>query len=353
MPNTKLLYICENLNEMPNIKNNFSLKELNSFGIQAQANYFVEIKTEEEIPELVQGKVFEENKKLILGGGSNILFTKNFDGLIIHTTIQGIELRDETENHVWVHGGCGVDWDNFVAYTVNNNWGGLENLSLIPGYVGAAPIQNIGAYGVEAGEIISDVEGFDFQSKSFQKYSRETCKFSYRNSIFKNELRHSFLVSGVTFKLSKANHSLNTRYGTIEKELENHAVKNIQTIRQSVIAIRESKLPDPDKIGNAGSFFKNPIVSLKQAKELTVLYPNIPVFAAGEKFAKLSAAWLIDKAGCKGITIGKAGTHEKQPLVIINRGGASGQEILDMAKHVRQKVNDVFGVELEPEVNII
>jgi UDP-N-acetylmuramate dehydrogenase len=350
---TKLLYICDNLNEMHEIKHDYPLKDLNTFGISASTKYFAEVSKTSDIPELVRSDEFTENACLILGGGSNILFTRDYKGLIVHCSIAGIELIGEDESHVLILAGGGVEWDGFVEYTVRNNWGGLENLSKIPGSVGAAPIQNIGAYGVEAGDVITEVRGFDFRINEFRSFPQQDCNFSYRNSIFKSELRQIFLVTGVVFRLKKMPHDLNTKYGTIEKELEKHPSKTIQTLRDVVCSIRKSKLPDPKETGNAGSFFKNPVVDLKTAHDLALRFPALPAFPDGKGAAKLSAAWLIDQAGCKGITVGNAGTHAKQPLVLVNLGGASGKEVADLAMHIRQVVRAKFGVLLEPEVNII
>lgn len=335
------------------IKSNYSLTALNTFHLKAKADYYVEINTTEELEDLVQDKLFASNERLILGGGSNILFLKNFRGIVIHPKFSGIEQIREDESAIFVKVGSGVVWDDFVRYAVENNLGGIENLSLIPGNVGASPIQNIGAYGVEVKNVIEKVEGYHFSKKGFRTFNNSECRFGYRTSIFKKDMKNSFLITSVTFRLSKSPHVLTTNYGIIEEKLQNFPKRSISVLRKVISDIRNAKLPDAEKIGNAGSFFKNPVVNEKLVTSLKKRYPDISFHSAGNGKMKLSAAWLIDNANCKGIRFGDAGTYEKQPLVIVNLGNATGKEILDLANYIQDKVRKVFDLQLEPEVNII
>ncbi len=326
---------------------------MNTFGIDIHAKEFVVIKSHQELFELIAEHELTKEKCLILGGGSNILFTKDFDGLVIKIEINGIELIKEDDQFVWVKAGAGVVWHEFVLYCIEKGWSGLENLSLIPGMVGAAPIQNIGAYGVEVKDLIEEVIGIDLDEKIIKIVPANNCAFEYRSSIFKTGLKNKFIITDVVFKLSKK-HRLHIEYGAISHELK---LKNIDhpTIRDistTVISIRQSKLPDPKKIGNAGSFFKNPIVSLKKLEILKAAYPNIVSYPVGGEF-KVAAGWLIEQAGWKGFKEGNVGCHEKQALVLVNYGNASGEEILQLAQKIQQSVFDKFDVELEMEVNII
>ena len=335
------------------IKTNYSLTALNTFQITVKADYFVEIKDEEDLESFAENSLLGKNKRLILGGGSNILFVSDFRGIVIHPTILGIEKIDEDESSVLVRVGSGVVWDDFVKYAIENNWGGIENLSIIPGNVGASPVQNIGAYGVEVRDIIEKVEGFQLNKFEFLDYSNTACRFGYRTSIFKQDLKNNFLVTRVTYRLSKPPHKLKTHYGMVEDNLRKHKERSISTIRQVVTEIRNSKLPDTKRIGNAGSFFKNPVVNDDLAARLKERYPDIPAYPAESEGTKLSAAWLIDKAKCKGIRRGNSGTFEKQPLVIVNLGNATGKDIIGLANYIQEAVESKFGVQLEPEVNIV
>jgi UDP-N-acetylmuramate dehydrogenase len=350
---TKLLYIYDNIINMNQIQSDFPLQQYNTFGIIANTAFYTEIDLVAQIPELIETEIFIKMPHLILGGGSNILFTQNFPGLTIRSRIAGFELIDEDKEYVYLRVGSGMIWDEFVAVAIENNWGGIENLSGIPGTIGASPIQNIGAYGAEAKDVVIKVEGFDFEQKTFETLDNASCNFGYRTSFFKEKLKNRFLVCYVTFRLKKAPHLLITNYGAIGKELEKYTEKNISTIRKAVCAIRNSKLPDPAVIGNAGSFFKNPTVEKDQAEELKNNYPTIPTYPVAEGSLKLSAAWLIDQAGCKGIQQGKAASHKDQPLVLVNLGGATGNNILELAQFIEKRVHDVFGVKLEKEVNIV
>jgi UDP-N-acetylmuramate dehydrogenase len=338
---------------MIEIKENFGLYSYNTFRITANAKYFVEVNHEREIAELIQCHAFQNNQHLILGGGSNILFTGNFGGLIIHPRISGIHVVDETERDVLVKVGSGVVWDTFVEYAVTHNWGGIENLSEIPGNTGASPIQNIGAYGTEIKDTVEKVECFNLKSGNLLSFSNGQCEFGYRNSIFKKKYKNDLIIIHVFFRLKKPPHTLITNYDTIQHELRRNKNINIGTLRKIVCDIRRSKLPSVSQTGNAGSFFKNPTVTHEKAEKISSDFKEAPVYNTNNNMIKLSAAWLIEKSGCKGIRCGNVGTYEKQPLVLINLGKATGKEIIDLAKYIQQKVLDKFGIELEPEVNII
>ncbi len=338
---------------MPDIKTNYPLQSLNTFGIPVYAKYYLEINSENQLSELVQNPIYLKNEILILGGGSNVLFTKNFEGLVLHVKIGGITIVKEDNSFVLVRVGSGIVWDDFVAHAVSNSWGGIENLSAIPGYIGAAPVQNIGAYGVEAKDVIELVEGYDLNNKQFVSFTNGECRFQYRNSIFKERLRNRILITRVTFRLSKAPHKLITYYGDMEKRIHEQPEHSISGMRELIIRTRESKLPDYKVTGNAGSFFKNPVVNEDEGKRLQKIYPEIPIFPDATGKIKLSAAWLIEQAGCKGIRSGNAGTYIKQPLVLVNLGNASGTEILSLSTHILNAVRSKFKITLDPEVNII
>jgi len=332
---------------------NYSLKAYNTFGLDAKARYFFEFTEAEDLPYfLASFSGWEKQPLLLLGGGSNLLFVSDFDGLVLHANVPGINKIREDRNNVWLEVGAGEDWDRFVAYCVANWYGGLENLSLIPGNVGSAPVQNIGAYGVEVGEFVDQVNGFDLKTFETCQIPASECKFGYRDSIFKHELKEQFVVTSVVFKLDKfIEYKLD--YGDLRAEVEKRGGENIHFVRDAVIAIRESKLPDPNKMGNAGSFFKNPVVDEELANALKAEYPQMPVYAAGEGKSKLAAGWLIEQCGWKGFREGDAGVHEKQALVIVNYGTATGNEIYNLAMRIKESVFERFGIELEPEVNFI
>lgn len=332
---------------------NFSLKSYNTFGIDAKARYFFEFTEAEDLPYfLANFPEWEKQPLLLLGGGSNLLFADDFNGLVLHANIPGIKQVREDRNHVWLEVGAGENWDSFVGYCVHNWLGGVENLSAIPGNVGSAPVQNIGAYGVEVGDYIETVKGFDL--KTFEEYEipGSECQFAYRDSIFKNQLKDRFVVTSVVFRLDKfIEYKLD--YGDLRAEVEKRGGENIHFVREAVIAIRESKLPDPTQIGNAGSFFKNPIVEQDKADLLKAEFPAMPLYSAGEGKCKLAAGWLIDQCGWKGYREGDAGVHAQQALVLVNYGNATGQEIYNLAMKIKQSVWDRFGIELQPEVNFI
>ncbi|MDR1679276.1 MAG: UDP-N-acetylmuramate dehydrogenase [Prevotellaceae bacterium] len=329
---------------------NFSLKAHNTFGIDAKARFFVEYDTEAELSELLRSELLRSHKLLSIGGGSNLLFTQDFDGVVLHSQLKGIELIDETENEVLVRAGAGVVWDDFVAHCVANSWYGAENLSNIPGEIGACAVQNIGAYGVEAKDIVSEVEGLDVATVEPRVLSNSECHFAYRDSVFKHELAGKFIVTSVLFRLSKqADFKLD--YGSLREEIATYGEPSLHTVRQAVIAIRVAKLPDPKEQGNGGSFFKNPVISAEKFAELKKEYPDIPSYPLPAGEVKIPAAWLIEQCGWKGRSVGNAAVHSKQALVLINRNGqATGQEIVELSKQIRASVRSKFGVEISPEV---
>jgi len=334
------------------IQQNIPLKQFNTFGIDVNAGYFGRFTSSEEL----SGQM-SFNSKLpvhILGGGSNILFTKNFDGLILKNDIMGIELIKEDEHHVYVRVGAGENWHGFVMHCINRNWAGLENLSLIPGNVGASPMQNIGAYGVELKEVFEELEAYHIREKKVFTFSVNDCEFGYRESVFKKKWKDQFVILSVTFRLNKVP-VFNTSYGAVETELSRMGVQelSIQAISQAVINIRSSKLPDPAKIGNAGSFFKNPQVNNSRFLQLKKENPGIIGYENQNGTMKLAAGWLIEQCGWKGFRNGDAGCYDKQALVLVNYGHASGKEIYKLSEDIAASVKKKFGVELEREVNII
>lgn len=332
------------------IHKNFSLKKLNSFGINVFAKRFAAFSNEADLEEILDAN---NEHTLILGGGSNILFTKNFDGLVLKNEIEGIEVVREDENYIYVKAGAGVGWHDLVLYCINNNFAGAENLSLIPGSVGASPMQNIGAYGVELKDIFHSLEAYSIGDKTAIVFSKEDCQFGYRESIFKNKYKDQFVIISVTFKLNKKP-VYNTSYGALEAELDKMSVQSlsIKAISDAVISIRQSKLPDPKIIGNAGSFFKNPTIKNEQFEHLKIEFPLIVGYPVGNNKTKLAAGWLIEKCGFKGYRLNDAGCHEKQALVLVNYGNASGDEILELSKKIIDSVQVMFNVTLQKEVNI-
>ncbi len=331
---------------------NISLKPYNTFGIDLPAEYFTELSDVQMLPSITDDTALPA-KKSILGGGSNILLTKPVSGLLIHNRLQGIELLKEDDDHVWLKVSSGEIWHGFVMHAIANGWAGIENLALIPGTVGASPMQNIGAYGIEAKETIESVTFWHWQEKAFITYSNEECRFGYRDSIFKHGLKDKVFITSVTFRLNKKP-VFNTSYGAITQELEkmNVSEPNIRAIAEAVIAIRSSRLPDPKQIGNAGSFFKNPTISKQQFESLKEKYPDIPSYHVSDTLVKVPAGWLIEHNGWKGKRFGDAGVHAKQALVLVNYGSASGAEIWDLSSQVVDSVKDTFGIELEREVQI-
>lgn len=330
---------------------NISLKPYNTFGIDVQAKDFIEVTSFLDLQ-----KVISNHKDFfILSGGSNMLLTKDIETLVIHLNNKGISIAKENENSVEVCVQAGENWHQFVVWCLEQNYGGLENLSLIPGNVGTSPIQNIGAYGVEVKDVITQVEALEVSTGNKVIFSNANCQFGYRNSVFKNELKGKYIVTSVNFLLSKSSHNLNTSYGAIEKELEVMDVTDptIQDVSQAVITIRSSKLPDPKEIGNSGSFFKNPVISKQHFERLVESYPNIPSYPVSKTEIKVPAGWLIEQAGFKGQRFGDAGVHKKQALVLVNYGNATGSEIHELALNIQQKINAKFDIDLEMEVNVI
>lgn len=334
------------------IQQNISLKPFNTFGVEASAKYYAEFNGRNQLYELVFNKELRKEKVLILGGGSNILLTKDFDGLVLRNTIPGFHIVDENDNHVIVRAGGGVVWHDLVMWSVNMGLGGLENLSLIPGSVGAAPMQNIGAYGVELKDTFHSLEAMHRKSGDLMRFSNSDCEFAYRSSIFKTREKDNFVITSVEFKLSK-NPTFNVSYGSIQEELDKMDVStlSVKAVSDAVIRIRQSKLPDPKQIGNAGSFFKNPTVSTETFESIKKKYPEVVGYPQGEEGVKLAAGWLIEKAGWKGKRFGNYGIHEKQALVLVNYGGAKGAEIDALSNQIQMDILAKFGVELEKEVN--
>jgi UDP-N-acetylmuramate dehydrogenase len=337
-----------------NIIKNISLKNYNTFGIDIKAKYFVEIYSEDDLINIYTSELFSELQKLIIGNGSNILFTKDFDGIVIKNSIPGIKILNEDDRNVIVEAGAGVIWDDLVQYCVNKNFGGIENLSLIPGTVGAAPIQNIGAYGQELKDTLYKLAGFFVDRYNSKIFTNSECNFSYRSSIFKNELKEKFIITSVVLKLDK-NPVVNTSYKGIEDELDKIDITNvnIKDVRNSVINLRKKKLPDPDELSNAGSFFKNPVITNDKLLEMKKEYADLNYFPADDDQIKISAAWLIEQCGWKGEKTGNVGTYTKQALVIVNYSDARGIEILELAEKINKSVNSKFGITLENEVEIL
>lgn len=340
---------------------NISLKSYNTFGIEAAARYFASFHSLEELQNLLNPSLSLRGTKqkpqtlnLVLGGGSNILFTKDFDGAVLKNEINGIEKISEDENFVYIKCGAGENWHQVVLHCIENNWGGLENLSLIPGCVGASPMQNIGAYGAEIKDVFHELTAFHLQEKGNYIFKLKDCEFGYRESVFKRKYQNQFVIADVTYRLSK-NPKVNTSYGAIEQELEKMGVKevNIKNVSQAVINIRSSKLPDPKEIGNAGSFFKNPSVAKEKFLALQSEFPLIVGYENADGSVKLAAGWLIEQCGWKGFRDGDAGVHAKQALVLVNYGNAKGSDVYTLSEKIVNSVNDKFGVVLEREVNII
>ncbi|MDR1226169.1 MAG: UDP-N-acetylmuramate dehydrogenase [Prevotellaceae bacterium] len=336
---------------MSQFAKNFSLKHLNTFGFDVYARYFAQPKSLEELLQIVNNEIFNNNERLVMGGGSNLLFTKDFEGCLVQPLIAGIEKTAETSEHVFVRAGAGVEWDSLVEHCVANEYYGLENLSLIPGNVGASPVQNIGAYGVEAKDSIYSVEFLNLENKTLETYGNAQCEFGYRDSIFKRAMKGKVIITHVTYQLSKTA-SFNTCYGNINEELKNFTEVNLRNLRQAVTNIRQSKLPDPKEAGNAGSFFKNPVVATAKADELQAQHPTMPRYNSNEG-SKIPAGWLVEQCGFKGIRRGNVGVHPKQALVLVNYGGGTGEQVLQLTHEIIATVKNKFGIELEMEVNVV
>jgi UDP-N-acetylmuramate dehydrogenase len=337
-----------------NIQKQVSLKKYNTFGINVFCDYFIEINNADELSRIIFDESFKNIQKLIIGGGSNILFTENFHGLIIKNSIKGILIEKEDHEAVLIKAYAGEVWNDVVMFAINKNLGGIENLSLIPGQVGAAPMQNIGAYGIELDTVFHSLEAMDLQTGEIKIFYKEDCKFGYRESIFKKEAKGKYCILSVNMKLSKK-HILNTKYGAINETLKSMDVHQptIQNISEAVIKIRSSKLPDPKQLGNAGSFFKNPEIERNLFEKLKSNYPEIPNYPLPDNKIKIPAAWLIEQCGWKGKRIGDAGSHINQPLVLVNYGNATGRDIKNLSEKIQISVQEKFGIVLTPEVNII
>jgi len=335
------------------ITNSFSLKNHNTFGIEAKAERFVAIHSVEELKTILQEN--HSSKKFILGGGSNMLLTKNIDALVIHIDIKGKKVIREDDDFVWIECSAGENWHEFVLYTIAHDFGGLENMSLIPGNVGTTPVQNIGAYGTEIKDTFVSCDAIKIETGNSRTFTNEECKFGYRESVFKNEVKDQYIITSVVFRLTKTNHKINTSYGDIQSELAKNAIVNptLKDVSNAVIAIRKSKLPDPKELGNSGSFFKNPIISKQEFEKIHAKFPEMKFYEVSETEVKVPAGWLIEQAGFKGKRFGDAGIHKNQALVLVNYGNATGQEILAVSKNVQETIFSIFGIWIEAEVNVI
>ena len=339
----------------PRVRENVSMLPYNTFGIDVSARYFVEINHLQEYIELVQAGNYGHVKHLFLGGGSNLLLTQDIDALVVKIQMLGIEVLEEDADHIWVKAGAGVVWHDFVCYAVDHQWAGIENMSLIPGTVGAAPMQNIGAYGVEIKDTFDHLDALNLTTMQMERFDATRCAFGYRESYFKHEGKGQYLITAVCFRLNKQVQA-QTSYGAIQSVLAEKGISNpgISDVANAVIEIRQSKLPDPKEIGNSGSFFKNPTISADAAARLIAEYPNIPHYPVeGSTDIKFPAGWLIEQAGWKGYRSGDAGVHAKQALVLVNYGHAKGSEIQALSEQIKKSILEKFGVVLETEVNIL
>ena len=334
-----------------NIQTNFSLKNYNTFGIEAKAKQFISINSIAELKEIVT----KNQDIFILGGGSNMLLTQDIQKLVVHIHLKGREIIEENEDFAIVKAQAGENWHEFVLWCIQQNFGGIENLSLIPGNVGTTPIQNIGAYGVEIKDTMFSCEALNMKTLEIETFTNAQCKFEYRESIFKHELKNQYIITSVCFKLTKKNHKVSTTYGAIETELKHQNIHNptLKDISNAVIAIRQSKLPDPKELGNSGSFFKNPIISKEVYEKTKALHPKMPHYVVSETEVKVPAGWLIEQAGFKGKRFGDAGVHKNQALVLVNYGTATGSEILNLSKTIQQTILEKFGIAIEAEVNVV
>lgn len=335
------------------ITSDFPLKKYNTFGIDASARQFVAVQSASELRDVLLSN--SDREKFILGGGSNMLLTRDVEALVIHVDLKGIEVLSRSEDAVVVKAMAGENWHEFVLYTIDKGFGGLENLSLIPGNVGTTPIQNIGAYGVEIKDCFVSCEAMDIETGEIKVFSLDECRFGYRESIFKQELRNKYVIVSVSFRLSVKDHKIHTEYGDIKAELARNNIHTptIKDVSNAVIAIRQSKLPDPKVLGNCGSFFKNPVISREQFDLIQKKFPDIRHFPVSDTQVKVPAGWLIEQAGFKGCRFGDAGVHKNQALVLVNYGSASGSEILELSQKIQAKVFDIYGIRIEAEVNII
>lgn len=332
---------------------NFSLKKYNTFGIEAKAKEFTAIHSVEELKNVLVEN--QSKKKFILGGGSNMLLTQDIDALVIHIDLKGKKIIREDDDFVWVESQAGENWHRFVLWTISQNFGGLENMSLIPGNVGTTPVQNIGAYGTEIKDTFVSCDAIKIDNQEIRTFTKDECNFGYRESIFKNDVKGQYIITSVVFKLTKRNHKINTSYGDITAELAKQGVTapTLKDVSNAVIAIRQSKLPDPKELGNSGSFFKNPIISKTDFEKVQQKFPDIRFFEVSDTEVKVPAGWLIEQAGFKGKRFGDAGIHKNQALVLVNYGNATGQEILNVSKDIQETIFNTFGIHIEAEVNVI
>ena len=333
--------------------NNASLKPFNTFGIDAKAASYCDINSIEALNTILEKQ--HSNPLFILGGGSNMLLTKDIEALVLHINLKGTEVVSTSENTVIVKAMAGENWHNFVLWCLQHNYGGIENLSLIPGNIGTAPIQNIGAYGVELKDVFVSCEAINIKDQSVKTFLKSDCNFGYRESIFKQDIKGEYIITSVNLELTTVNQQLHTDYGVIRNELDTQSITQptIQDISNAVIAIRQSKLPDPKEIGNSGSFFKNPIITAEEFTELEQNFPEVPSYKISETAIKIPAGWLIEKAGFKGKRFKEYGVHDKQALVLVNYGNATGKEIFELAQLIQKTVKRLFNISIETEVNII
>ncbi|WP_430809285.1 MULTISPECIES: UDP-N-acetylmuramate dehydrogenase [unclassified Carboxylicivirga] len=337
---------------MIQIKHDFQLKSFNTFGFDITAGEYIACHNNTEVAKAL-AYVQQQNKPfLVLGGGSNILFSQNFEGTIIHPIMNNITKVRENEEYIWLEASAGVVWDDLVAYCVDRNWYGLENLSYIPGNVGASPVQNIGAYGVEVKDCIESVKGYYIADGHPFEMSNADCHFAYRQSIFKGELKNKTLITSVIFKLNKSA-SFHLSYGPVKEQVQKNGRLTLSNVRNTIIDIRRSKLPEPEELGNAGSFFKNPVINCEAFSTLQEQHGDVPHYPLDNSMVKVPAGWLIEKAGWKGKSMGRAAVHTQQALVLVNKGGATGYEVLHLAQQIIQDVQAMFGISIEPEVNIL
>jgi UDP-N-acetylmuramate dehydrogenase len=335
------------------IQNNFSLKNYNTFGIEAKAKQFVTVHNTIELKTILEQNSGKE--KFILGGGSNLLLTKDIEALVIHIDLKGKKIIKETDDFVWVEGQAGENWHEFVLWTIEQNFGGLENMSLIPGNVGTTPVQNIGAYGTEIKDTFFSCEAMKIENQELKTFTNQECHFGYRESFFKNEAKNQYIITAVVYKLTKRNHKINISYGDIQSELTKNNISNptLKDVSQAVIAIRQSKLPDPKELGNSGSFFKNPILLKTDFEKIHQKFPEMKYYEVSETEVKIPSGWLIERAGLKGKRFGNAGVHKNQALVLVNYGGATGKEILEVSALVQDTIFKTFGIHIDAEVNIV
>ncbi|MEO8515721.1 MAG: UDP-N-acetylmuramate dehydrogenase [Flavobacterium sp.] len=335
------------------IQDHFSLKSYNTFGIEAKAKQFVAVHSIADLRTILEK--YKSKKKFVLGGGSNMLLTKDIDALVIHIDLKGRKILSENDDFVWVESQAGENWHEFVLWTIDQNFGGLENMSLIPGNVGTTPVQNIGAYGTEIKDTFVSCEAMKIENQEMKTFTNEECHFGYRESIFKNVAKDQYIITSVVYKLTKRNHKINISYGDITTELAKNNITNptLKEVSNAVIAIRETKLPNPKELGNSGSFFKNPIILKTDFEKMHSRFPEMKFYEVSETEVKIPAGWLIEQAGFKGKRFGDAGIHKNQALVLVNYGNATGKEILDISKTIQKTIFETFGIQIEAEVNVI